>query len=73
MSSSTNYIVIESSYRVGSKIKLYDMNGKELMSEKVDLEEGKNKLNIPAKITTGMYFINITTDTYEKTYKLYAE
>ena len=28
----------------------YDLNGKELFSEKVDLEEGKNKLNIPVKI-----------------------
>ena len=73
MSASTNYIVIESGFRVASKIKLYDLNGKDLFSEKIDLEEGKNKLNIPVKISTGMYFINITTDTYEKTYKLYAE
>ena len=66
MSASTNYIVIESGFRVASKIKLYDLNGKDLFSEKIDLEEGKNKLNIPVKISTGMYFINITTATYQQ-------
>lgn len=73
ISASTNYLIIESTYHLSSVIKLIDLNGKELLIEKIILEEGKNKIQIPFNISTGLYFIKITTDEHEKTYKLYAE
>lgn len=68
-----NYLFIESNYGVESIIKLIDINGKELMHTKFFLDNGVNKITIPSTVSTGLYFINIKTDTHEKTYKVYAE
>jgi hypothetical protein len=70
---STNYLIIESVFPVSSIMKLIDMNGKELLNEEIELVTGKNSLSIPSNLTAGIYVLKITTDTYEKNYKLYAE
>ncbi len=71
--SQTNTIIIESLFSMGAVVKLIDINGKELMNEYIEFNQGKNQFIIPGQLSTGIYFIKITTDTYEKNYKLYAE
>lgn len=70
---STNHLTIESSYFIDASVKLMDVTGKELLNERVQLLEGKNKLQLPGLLSRGIYFLKLTTDTYEKNYKLYAE
>lgn len=70
---SNNYLIIESNYNVSSLVTLMDITGKKIVAEHMDLESGKNTLLLPVSLSTGVYFIKITTDTYEKNYKLYAE
>jgi hypothetical protein len=69
----TNSLIIESAFPVSSVVKLIDINGKQLLNKEMELVTGKNSLSIPSNLTTGIYFLKITTDTYEKNYKLYAE
>ena len=73
LQANNNNITIESIYQVSSGIKLIDIQGKELLNKQVDIETGKNNLTIPTSLSTGIYFLKITTDTYEKNYKLYVE
>ena len=70
---STNHLTIESSYFIDASVKLTDVTGKELLNERIQLLEGKNKLQLPGLLSRGIYFLKLTTDTYEKNYKLYAE
>lgn len=73
LQNTTSYLTIESPFSVTSTIKIVDVTGKELLNERVSLLEGKNKLQLPFPIATGIYFMKLATDTYEKNYKLYAE
>lgn len=66
-------ITIESSYEMPSTIRLIDINGKTLLKEAVELSMGKTTVTLPPSLSTGMYFLQISTDTYEKSYKLYIE
>ena len=50
-----------------------DINGKELQNEQLELIVGKNIISLPNSLSTGIYFLIITTDTHEKNYKLYAK
>ena len=70
---STNSITIESVYSIPSVIKLIDMNGKEIQNEQIELIAGKNTLAVPNALSSGIYFLKITTDSYEKNYKLYVK
>jgi hypothetical protein len=68
-----HYIIIESLSIVHSSVKLIDIHGKELLNERILLVEGKNEMQLPHTLSPGIYFLKLTTDTYEKNYKLYAE
>jgi acid phosphatase type 7 len=69
----TSYLTIESSYAISTSIALIDVTGKIILNERVDLISGKNKQAIPTHLSKGIYFIKLTTNTYEKNYKLYVE
>jgi hypothetical protein len=73
LQTNNNHLIIESNYSISTNVKLIDINGKVLLDERIELVVGKNNLHISNNLTTGIYFIKLTTDTYEKTYKLYAE
>jgi hypothetical protein len=73
LQTNTSHLTIESNYSISTTVKLIDINGKVILDERVELNPGKNNLHIPNVLSTGIYFIKLTTDTYEKTYKLYAE
>jgi acid phosphatase type 7 len=70
---STNSITIESVYSMPAVIKLIDINGREIQNEQIELIAGKNMLAIRNALSSGIYFLKITTDTHEKNYKLYAK
>lgn len=70
---STSQLTIESAYFINAQIKLIDISGKEIFNEPISLIEGKNIFQIPQHLPTGVYFLKLSTDTYEKNYKLYAE
>lgn len=70
---SNNSITIESVFSMPATIKLMDINGKELQNEQLELIVGKNIISLPNSLSTGIYFLIITTDTHEKNYKLYAK
>ncbi len=73
LQTNTNYLTIESNYSITTNVRLIDINGKIVLDEHLELKEGKNELHVPTTLSRGIYFIKIVTDTYEKTYKLYAE
>lgn len=70
---SDNSIIIESLFSTSAVIELIDVSGKELQKEQLELVVGKNTLSIPNNLSTGIYFLKITTDSHEKNYKLYAK
>ena len=70
---SNTSITIESLFSILTTIKLIDVNGKELQNEQLELITGKNTLAIPNNLSTGIYFLKITTDSHEKNYKLYVK
>ena len=70
---SNTSITIESLFSILTTIKLIDINGKELQNEQLELVIGKNTLAIPNNLSTGIYFLKITTDSHEKNYKLYVK
>jgi hypothetical protein len=70
---SNNSITIESLLSSPAMIKLIDVNGKEIQYQQLELVAGKNTLSIPHALSTGIYFLIITTDSHEKNYKLYAK
>lgn len=73
LQNTTGYLIIESPFSVTTTIKIIDVTGKELLNERMPLLEGKNKLQLPFPLSTGIYFMKLATDTYETNYKLYAE
>ena len=68
-----NSITIESAENIISNIKLIDINGKEILNEQFEINQGKNNFLLPNTLSPGLYFIKLITHTYEKNYKLYAE
>lgn len=70
---STNSVTIESVYSMSALVKLIDINGKEIQNEQIELMPGKNTLAVPNSLSSGIYFLKITTDSHEKNYKLYAK
>jgi hypothetical protein len=66
-------VTIESVFSTTAIIKLIDINGRELYKEQIELLAGKNNISLPNNISTGIYFLKISTDSNEKNYKLYAK
>jgi hypothetical protein len=70
---SNKNITIESKYAISALIKLIDINGKEIQTEKLEFVAGINTISISNPLPTGIFFLKIITDDNEINYKLYAK
>lgn len=66
-------ITIECKDALSGVLYITDLTGKELYKEALQLNSGNNAFTLPASLASGMYFIKISSNSYEKTFKLYAE
>ena len=66
-------ITIESPATLSCKIQIMDIHGREVMKDYRELLEGKNNISIPQALSKGIYLIKLITNSYEKTFKFYAE
>ncbi|MBS1634367.1 MAG: metallophosphoesterase [Bacteroidetes bacterium] len=73
LNSTQTGVTIESPLNILCRIRIIDLYGREIMNEPRQLFEGKNGLSIPEPISKGLYLLKLTTDSYEKTFKLYVE
>ena len=73
LQSPASVLTIESSYELSPVIRLIDINGRTIMNEVIELSRGKNVLRFPSSLSSGIYFLQISTDTHENSYKFYVE
>ncbi|MFT4668751.1 MAG: peroxidase, partial [Ulvibacter sp.] len=58
-------LIIDTHRAANATLSIYDLNGKLVSAEKIQLEKGKNELNfeLSDQLANGLYVISLTSDT----------